>query len=131
MLIVHSSEREKELSILQSNFCNGNFFISNNDGTILTGCFPRENRNTEGNLLLCSVIIIADSLYFILLHVQIQRRHAPNRKIATYFLCRFSTLEALSPWLRTGCFPGHRNINFARQLKSCNYIQLISLFLCF
>lgn len=45
-----------------------------------------------------------DSLCFILLHVQTQRSHAPNRKLVTYFLCRFATLQALGQCLRTVLF---------------------------
>lgn len=123
--------------------------------------FPKENRNTEGNLLLCPVIIIVDSLRFILFCVQIQRSHAPNRKSATYFLWLFITPEALVPWFLgqcvetslpwrawVGAVPGgllklcshiipqpthgrerHKNVNFTKQLKGCNQIQLTSLLL--
>lgn len=59
MLMAHPSEREKELNIFQSNFCNVNFFISY-VGTILSGCFPKENKNNEGNVLLCAVIMTVD-----------------------------------------------------------------------
>lgn len=102
--MVHPSEREKKLNIFLSNFYDGNFFIIDYDGTILSGCFPKENRNTEGNLLLCPMIITMDSLYFIVFHVQTQKSHGRNRKLDTYFLCLFATLEALGPWLRAVCW---------------------------
>lgn len=83
-------EGEGEFNILQSNFSNGNFFIVNYEGTILSECLPKENRDTDGNLLLCPLIIIVDSLYFILFHVQTQRSHASNRKtnpISSLLIC--------------------------------------------
>lgn len=81
--MVHPSEREKELNMLQSNFCNGNFFIIDCDGTILSGCFPKENRNTEGNLLLRTMIITVDSLYFI--SCSNTKKPCPKQKIKHIF----------------------------------------------
>lgn len=67
MLIVDPSKRRK-LNILQNNFCNGDFVIINYDGTVLSGCFAKENRNAVtgkvSNLIndhYCEFIII----YFI------------------------------------------------------------------
>lgn len=80
LLIVNPSKRRK-LNILQNNFSNGNFVIINYDGTVLPGCFAKENRNgvtgKVSNLLhdyYCEFIII----YFILCSNTHKKSHNPH-----------------------------------------------------
>lgn len=100
MLMVHPSKRRK-LNILQSNFCNGNFVIINYDGTVLSGCFAKENRNAVTakvlNLLndyYCEFIII----YFILCSNTHKKKPQPKHTISQVFsslICCPGSLESM------------------------------------
>lgn len=80
MLMVHPREREsKSLTSFRVTFVMEFFFIVNYEGTILSGHFPKENRDTEGNLLLCPLIITVDSLYFFFPHSN-KKKPFPKQK---------------------------------------------------